>query len=333
MKIYLVSLVLTLAAAASLVVLVKALTGSGEERALRELGGRMEELSRSVRNLEQGLAEIRREPGGDGAESAGPEDLARWRRDVMELLTEVEQLTFDLERNLRKDLKQIYEQLLGHLERIHRSLQPEIPPEERRRQLEEQLKAQGVELDREAGRLAFQAVMTRPEKPLELLITGEGGRTHETLLVCDVPGSLLRRALEELGLTEVPDPEPATLEWPEDADSVVIYLSWEGLEHPRRVEDCIWNAQAEATLERTPWMFTASAWATDLETWERYFVADVYENLVAITWNRLSESVLACPLKATIRENIWFPAEGACPEAGTKVRVVMSQQAVEAWDG
>jgi len=172
----------------------------------------------------------------------------------------------------------------------------------------------------------------RPSQTLELLGIAPGGRAHETLLVMDATPSALKLAFEDLGLTEVPDPNPTTGNYKKDADGVYIYVMWDGLKKPRRAEDLIFNAKTQDTMKRTKWVFTASRFYTDTRTWERHFAADLHKNLISITTNYSTDCLLACPLEDASNQQIWGPDDIGCPDPGTKVRVMFCLKPRPKWD-
>ncbi|MFO0981184.1 MAG: YdjY domain-containing protein [Planctomycetota bacterium] len=67
------------------------------------------------------------------------------------------------------------------------------------------LAEEDIRFDRKAGRIEMTAVVLRdhqsPEFPIEFMLVGQGGFTHETLFLCRVTPSLLNACFLALGLT------------------------------------------------------------------------------------------------------------------------------------
>ncbi len=190
----------------------------------------------------------------------------------------------------------------------------------------------GVKVIEEEGMVELRGEIGRPSQPLEILCAAPGGRIHEALMVVKVTPSALKLALEDLGLKEVPDPDPTWGKWIENPDGVYIYVMWDGLKKPRRAEDLILNARTRDTMTRTKWIFTASRFYTDTRTWERRFSADLHKNVIAVTLNHSLDCILACPLEDAADEQIWTPEPTICPKPGTPLRVMFCLKPRPLWD-
>ena len=242
-------------------------------------------------------------------------------------------MVFDAERALRRDLQLLFRRLLERMDELQASGGAGSAENgAAQRVVREKLAEMGVKVDAEQKRLEIQGRMGDPDHPLELACVAPGGRADEALLVLDLVPSALKIALEDLGLHEVGPPDPNTFAFPEDADGVYIYVLWEGLRKPRRLEDLILDQETMDTLPHTRWLFTASRFYTDTRTWDRHFAADVHKNLIALTRNYAEDAILACPLEKAIQENIWFPFEEGVPDVGTPVKVIMTLEPVTDWD-
>ena len=176
-----------------------------------------------------------------------------------------------------------------------------------------------------------QASRSESRTPLLGLAGRDGGRRHESLLLVDCRPSALKIALEDIGLVET-EPDKQDGSYPAEAKGAYIYVLWEGIKKPRRVEDLILNRATNETMTRTPFMFTASRIYTDPNSWERHFAADVYKNVIALTWNYSIEAIVACPLEAAAREDIWTPYADTCAPPGTEVRLIIRNAPHPEWD-
>jgi hypothetical protein len=327
MKQFFLALVLTLAAGASLLILydrLRAWPDSPTQAIEQRLSALEAKISKPVPPEQAGT--------GSDARPADNSDLMGLYKTLNERVADVEGMVFDAERNLRADLRGVYERLLSKLEQLTVAAAPMMPPAAAKREFRSKLLEMGVKVVEEEGMVEVKGAVGRPTQTLELMGIAPGGRAHETLLVLDATPRALKLALEDLGVKEVPDPDPTTGRFIENADGVYIYVMWDALKKPRRAEDMIFNAKTRDTMQRTKWIFTASRFYTDTRTWERHFAADLHKNIISITANYSTDCILACPLEDAANEQIWGPDDVGCPDPGTKVRVMFCLKPNPVWD-
>ncbi|HMS16419.1 MAG TPA: YdjY domain-containing protein [Planctomycetota bacterium] len=252
--------------------------------------------------------------------------------EVVALLSEIEGMILDSEKAIRSDLRTIYEKLGNRIESLQAAArEPEQSEPVAKAAFRSQLKDLGVTVSPDEKMIEMVGEVLEPSRVLELAIVAPGGRAHESLLIVEVTPSALKLGLEDIGLVETePDVNEGT--YPAGAKGAYIYVLWDGIKKPRHLADMILNLRTNTTMERTPWMFTASRMFTDTRTWERHFAADVYKNVVALTWNYCLDAVLANPLEDAKDETIWTPHPDLCPPAGTKVRIFMTTEPRPEWD-
>lgn len=329
MRNFVVGLVLTLAVAASLIVVIDRFQDGGDPRDVQELRERLAKLEALLDPRE--TVSPPEKPDGDGARKPpGTRGIA----EVLELCEEIEGMILDSEKSLRRDLRGIYEKLLVRLDEVAASAGGSTGAASddptAKAALRMKLKEMGVTVHGDEM-VEVSGEVLEPSRALELIAVAAGGRAHESLLLIDCVPSALKIGLEDVGLIET-ESDRETGKYPEDAKGGYVYVIWEGLKKPRRVEDMILNRATNETMTRTPFMFTASRVYTDTRTWERHFAADVYKNVVALTWNFSVEAVMACPLEAAHNENIWAPCADTSAPPGTKVRVLICNAPNEEWD-
>ncbi|MSR75478.1 MAG: hypothetical protein EXS14_08435 [Planctomycetes bacterium] len=310
-------LVLSLLSAAALVVLIDRSRGGPPPSA--EL---LQGMERRLAALEQRLAAPARS-------SNDPRTIA----EIATLTEETQSLVLDAERGLRRDLQGIYERLLARLDELslrNNASAAEADPAARAK-VHARLAELGITLRLDAGELELSGAFSETDRPLEFLAVAPGGRAYEALFLVDVAPAALKVAIEELGFTET-DPDPETFRWAADTRGVFVYAHWEGEAHPCRVESLVWNRETDAPMQSTPWMFTASRFFTDNRTWERYFAADLYKNLIALSLTYAAEALLANPLDCASNENIFYPNKDRCPKSGTKARLILRKEPHPEWD-
>lgn len=327
MRNFLLGLVLTLAVAASLIVVIDRFQDGGDPRDVKELRERLAKLETLL-----AVEPEPKKPNGDRMPKPPPG--TRGIAEVLQLCEEIEGMILDSEKSLRRDLRGIYEKLLARLEEVAASGggaaagAPDDPAA--KAALRMKLKEMGVTVHGDEM-VEVSGEVLEPSRALELIAVAPGGRAHESLLLIDCVPSALKIGLEDIGLVET-ESDRETGKYPENAKGAYIYVIWEGIKKPRRVEDMILNRATNDTMTRTPFMFTASRIYTDTRTWERHFAADVYKNVIALTWNFSVEAVMACPLEEALNENIWAPCADTSAPPGTKVRVLIRNAPNPDWD-
>lgn len=337
MRTFLLSLAITLAVAASVIVIIERLSprGGPDQRALREALSRLERIEK--RFLEEpDPAAMADAASGSGSGARTADTLARDGDRLSELKTlveEVQEMLLDMDRDQRRALKGMYERLVERIDEISTSAPSGgagAGSVAQREAVLTKLKSLGVELDLDAKMAMVKAEVGAPTQVLELVASAPGGRLHESLLVMNVTPGALKLAIEMLDIPEV-EFDFENGKWPEGAKGVYCYVRWEGLKKPRRLETMLWNTKERDTMRHTPFMFTASYMETDSSNWERYLAADVYKHVISLTLKYASPSILCCPLPEAAVEDYWVPFDRN-PEAGTEIDVIFLAEPNPKWD-
>lgn len=333
MKTFLLSLILTLAVAASLIVIVDRFQGAGADSAAR-----LAAIERKLADLERAVVVPPAKPAGSnhdperGAEDRPPSPPGtKTLADAIKLLEEIEGMILDAERGLRRDLTGVYEKLLARIDEA--AIKGGVPqdPAEARKALREKVAQMGVTVLEDEGLIELKGEISEANRALELLMVAPGGRVFESLVLVDVVPSALKIAMEDMGWVES-DPDPQTWTWSESASGAYVYVLWEDLKKPRRIEDLVFNRATNDCMARTKFMFTASRMFTDPRTFDRHFIADLYKGVISLTFNYTADCILACPLPDAANENIWFPHPTAAPKPGTKLKVFITREPRPVWD-
>lgn len=327
MRNFLLGLVLTLAVAASLIVVIDRFREDRPENDTKALEARLEKIEALL--TAKPAEPEKKDPGSGITPPPGQRGLA----EVLTLLEEIEGMILDSEKSLRRDLKGVYERLLARIDEISvggGGGEGAGDSKAAREALHIELKKLGVTVLGD-DMVEIAGEILEPSRALELIAVAPGGRAHEALLLIDAKPSALKIALEDIGLVET-EADRDTGKYPEQSKGAYIYVLWDKIKKPRRLEDMILNRATNDTMTRTPFMFTASRMYTDTRTWERHFAADVYKNVIALTWNFSAEAVLACPLEDALNESIWAPCADTSAPPGTKCRIFIRSKPHEDWD-
>jgi len=249
-------------------------------------------------------------------------------------LSDLEGSLFDFEREIRRDLRHLYEALRRRLDRLESKGVPVRAPADAaaaRPELVKRVAEDGVRYDPAAGRIRFEAVIASPTRALEFIAVAPGGNAHESLLVANVGAASLSLAIADMGLKEAQDAD-FEQDLPPRGDSLFMYVEWPGLPRPVRVETLVKDGRNGEMLPFSPFAYTASRTFLDTKTFEDHLAAAVYHHIVALSWKHNADCILACSSKETRDENRWIPDSKACPEPGTSVDVILSKTPVTEWE-
>lgn len=161
--------------------------------------------------------------------------------------------------------------------------------------------------------------------PIELLVTANGGKLHESVLVIPCKPVLLHTALGLIGLNpggggRYPgDPAPLF------GDALYIYVSWQdsnGQKRTVRGEDLVWDAKHGQSMPHTHWVFTGSRTARNRTTGQAMFMANQQGVVVATYYD--PDAVINNPLAERTDDTVYFANEKVVPPCGTKVNIVFT---------
>jgi hypothetical protein len=223
---------------------------------------------------------------------------------------------------------------------------------EARARVRELLRAQGLELDLEAGWLLLPASVLVRDQLLEYLLVAPGGASHESLFQTRVTPSLVHTAMTLLGFrtgnnaewVEVPTRAvqgsrlPAfevipPRNHPEGPD-LFLYAGWyeDGELYFYRVEDLIADLDRGRAMRRAPWVYLGSRQVTlrDGDEPRDAFAADVLGNLINISFFSEGVTLATAALPECVSQTIWTANPWLVPERGTPVGFVLSREPIDA---
>ncbi len=212
----------------------------------------------------------------------------------------------------------------------------------------EELSAAGIQLNLEKGQIQIEAEVIEAQMPLEYLIVGNKGATHESLFVATPKPSLLTTALYLLNLkpgknveyrdkSPLPSPEqiaqgaiPYEVVAPH-GDGVYLYAQWKEGEELRRyrVEDLICNTKTGRAAARVQWIFLGSRMLSPRKEEPESFAADWEENIASICYFATGNQILTNPDLDGQEQHLFFPNRWLLPEKGKKVQLIFTTKRLE----
>jgi len=158
---------------------------------------------------------------------------------------------------------------------------------------------------------------------VEVLACGEGGKTHESVLVLAVNPLDLQAALLLAGNRGGETMKGFGI-GPPKGSPVDLWVEWTGKDgesHRMRAERFVKDAEAGGPLEEGPWVFTGSM------VWEGEFKALAEETLIATFWDPFA--IINNPYSSGGNDDILFANDGTVPPEGTPVRFEISPAAAD----
>lgn len=208
---------------------------------------------------------------------------------------------------------------------------------------------QGVALDPARKLCSIAVDVEVRDDLLEYLLVGPGGAVHETGFRTPVQPSVLNAALLALGLepgknaTWKPVDPPPTEEQmragarPYDVeapagDGLYLYVGWRRGDERYffRIEDLIRNLGEGASMRRHAWVFLGSKMISkSKKSDEQVFAADVYQNLICISFFSEGFTLLTGALPECVAQNVWMLNAWVLPPTGSRLRMFFSRERIE----
>lgn len=220
---------------------------------------------------------------------------------ILERVNDVGTQIYEFERDHFRNLRQVQKNLLDRLARLSGGGTSKIPEDPAK--VEALLEAGKVTLDKERRRVTFGAHIATPSRTLEVVAAIAGGPLHESLVEVDCRPSALWTALRLLDCETGHGIDASNRDL--SGAELHVYVSWEGLEKPVRLEDMLWNARRSRPMTDARWLFTGSQWDTAFRSGEEYYVADEARVLIALTYNFSATAVMACEHEDAGDESTW----------------------------
>ena len=246
----------------------------------------------------------------------------------------IEASLFDFEKNARREIRLLYDKTRQRFDEIDAKLEGlasrPATPEERVKFVAD-LKNQGVLYDETAKRFTVRGLFAQPTRELEFLAVGDGGRAHEALIVMDVVPSAIKRAALDLGLKPGRAADFSTNRPPE-GDGLYVYVGWKGRPAPVRIERLVMNRKTGKTAREVPLVYLGSREIVKEVTWDTYNAADVYKNVIGLTWNYSGDTIFAASDPTGDDEYAWGPNLDLLPPPETPLVMTFAKERITEWE-
>lgn len=178
----------------------------------------------------------------------------------------------------------------------------------------------GVQIDKNEGRIEFNAVVNMQKGLIEYLLVGDSGKSYESLLRTSVEPYSIQIALLLMGLEGTNHPlagqgDPRKPEG--DPVRIKIKMDNKGKIEELPIEQWIFDKQDMAPLKPMDWIFTGSFINNGV------FMAQVEKSIVAVFHD--PAAIIDNPLPEGASDEIWFVNEKAVPQPGTEVTVIIEK--------
>jgi hypothetical protein len=211
-----------------------------------------------------------------------------------------------------------------------------------------ELGRQGVTLDPVRGLCSIEAQVEVQDDLLEYLLVGPAGAIHESAFGTGVLPGVLNVALLTLGAEpgtnaswSPKDPRPSDEDLragvspydiqPPLGDGFYLYLGWRDGEEVffYRVEDLLRNLATGRAMERHRWVYLGSRMVPDTTGDDEIFAADVYHNLVNVSYFAEGYTLITGSLPECLEQTIWMVNGWIVPPRGSKVRFFFSRERID----
>jgi hypothetical protein len=220
-----------------------------------------------------------------------------------------------------------------------------LSAEERR--LVDELARQGVMLDPARGICSLAAQVEVQDDLLEYLLVGPAGAIHESAFATAVQPGVLNTALLALGVEpganaswSPKEPRPSDEElragvnpydiFPPTGDGFYLYAGWRDGEELFffRIEDLLRNLATGRAMERHRWVYLGSRWVTETNGVDEVFAADVYHNLINVSFFADGYTLITGSLPECLEQTIWMLNGWIVPPRGSLVRLFFSRERI-----
>src|SRR3954470_24484435 len=192
-----------------------------------------------------------------------------------------------------------------------------------------------IRLEQKTKTVTFPAAINMDKGPLEYLLVGRNGPTHESLLVTDVSPVELETVMLLLGV-KPPKPRMPGLDAPPGqltpeylkhapklaGDPISINVTWKdkaGAEKTGEAADWLYYFPNKKSASRGPWVYTGSMFGGDNK-----FLAEMEDIFARLVTN--PAALMNNPRKGSDDDRVWGVNEKAVPPVGTAVTITIRIQ-------
>lgn len=240
-----------------------------------------------------------------------PADLKERLETLSIHIDDVSAQLFEFERTAQRDHMTLQSTILKRISAINIGSKKQTPKDPR--ELIKALATDGVDLNMTAKFVRVKGLLRTPTRPLECVAVNEGGPVHEALLLTDCKPSALRSGLIAMGAK--PGQPDAARRLAPVGTPLVIYISWDGLKTPWRLQDVIKNIKTDDSMTNPQWVFSGSKWATQFRTGNEFYVPDAAHVAIALCYKFADQAVISAANPDCANELIWMPNGDLLPDA------------------
>ncbi|MEZ6194987.1 MAG: YdjY domain-containing protein [Planctomycetota bacterium] len=260
---------------------------------------------------------------GSGEDPATEKKLSTLLERVDEMASQI----YDFEQENRRDLMRLQANVLRGIGKLGAPGPRDTPADPAA--LKKELAEKGVELSVSGKWIRVEGHMKPPERPLEAIAVMEGGPTHETMFVIEAEALAIRNALVALGC-KTGEPPDWRREQPPTGQKLWIYVDWEGLARPWRLEDMINDARDGTSMKEGNWVFVGSQFVSDMRTGDEYFAADAARIAMTLVHKFANVAVIASAHPDAGNEQIWVRNPDTLPkDPDARIRITIAPQRLE----
>ena len=222
-------------------------------------------------------------------------------------------------------------------------------PQDPLQQMQKLFEENGIRLDAKARTITVDAVVGRPDQPLEFLLIHQRGKTHESLFVCKAKASVLNAAFLALGYEKgenarvvdkdpLPTPEevakgaPIFDVFPPRGMNVWFTVRWkrvnedgDEVQMEAPVEDLVLDLVTEKPVVDASFIYLGGNMAPMYRDEPPVFMGDYEGNLVSVVYKSPPNHLVTMHHERANDDQIWWQTE-LCPPIETPVEFVIHRE-------
>ena len=169
------------------------------------------------------------------------------------------------------------------------------------------------------AKITFPAEFNMEKGLIELVLCGNKGKLHESILKTNITPSHLQTALLMLGLECGQNLDFQGQDKKPKGDSLLIFAEWtDSLNntHNVRIEELVYNTPQKRKMKETHWIFLGSNFIDDR------FMADMEESIITTYHDPFS--IIDNPLETGSDDTLYEVNSTIVPKKGTKAKIIIT---------
>ena len=180
-------------------------------------------------------------------------------------------------------------------------------------------KIDSIDININENKITFPAEFNMEKGLVELVLCGENGKLHESVLKTNIIPSHLQTALLMLGLECGQNLDFQGQDKTPEGDSLLIYVEWTDSLDKKinvRIEELVYNKPQKRKMKETYWIFLGSKFIDDR------FMADIEESIVTTYHDPFS--IIDNPLETGNDDTLYEVNSSIVPKKGTKAKIIIT---------